>query len=396
MPDIVGSDQHKSTFLRGIANKAKVDKRHRFRDLYRCLDADFLLDGWQDLNKSAASGVDGVTAAAYEEDLQANIQALVGRLKSKRYRAKLVRRKYIPKENGKERPLGIPALEDKLVQLACAKLLTAIYEQDFLSCSYGYRPERSALDAVCDLTFDLQYGVYGYVVEADVKGFFDHMSHDWLLKMLGLRIDDRAFLRLIRKWLKAGILETDGEVIHPETGTPQGGGISPVLANVYLHYALDLWFENVVKPHCQGEALLCRFADDWVCAFRYQEDAERFYQVLPKRLEKFNLEVAPEKTRLMRFSRFHPSRKRRFTFLGFEFYWNKDRQGVPRVQRRTARKKLQTVCRRIKEWIRTHRHLPGRVFFQRLNIRLQGHYNYYGVRGNSHSLYRFYQWAIAC
>jgi RNA-directed DNA polymerase len=223
VPDIVGSDQHKSTFLRGIANKAKDDKRHRFRDLYRCLDADFLLDCWQDLNKSAASGVDGVTAAAYEEDLQGNIQALVGRLKSKRYRAKLVRRKYIPKENGKERPLGIPALEDKLVQLACARLLTAIYEQDFLSCSYGYRLERSALDAVYDLTFDLQYGVYGYVVEADVKGFFDHMSHDWLLKRLGLRIDDRAFLRLIRKWLKAGILETDGEVVHPETGTPQGG-----------------------------------------------------------------------------------------------------------------------------------------------------------------------------
>jgi RNA-directed DNA polymerase len=396
VPDTVGSDQHKPTSLRGIANKAKSDKRHRFRDLYGCLDAELLLDCCHDLNKSAASGVDGVTAAAYEEDLQANIQALAERLKSKRYRAKLVRRKYIPKENGKERPLGIPALEDKLVQLACAKLLEAIYEEDFLNCSYGYRPQRSALDAVRDLTFDLQYGVYGYVVEADVKGFFDHMSHEGLLKMLSLRIDDRAFLRLIRKWLKAGILETDGQVIHPEIGTPQGGNISPVLANVYLHYALDLWFENVVKPHCRGEALLCRFADDWVCAFRYQEDAERFYQVLPKRLEKFDLEVAPEKTRLLRFSRFHPSRKRRFTFLGFEFYWNKDRQGVPRVQRRTARRKLQAACRRIKEWIQANRHLPGRVFFQRLNIRLQGHYNYYGVRGNSHSLYRFYQWAIGC
>ena len=203
MPGAVGSEKHKPTSLRGIANKAKVDKQHRFRDLYRCLDAELLLDCWHDLNKSAASGVDGVTAAVYEGNLHANIEALVERLKSKRYRAKLVRRKYIPKEEGKERPLGIPALEDKLVQLACAKLVTAIYEADFLSCSYGYRPERSALEAVRDLTFDLQYGVYGYVVEADVKGFFDHMSHEWLLKMLGLRINDRAFLRLIRKWLKA-------------------------------------------------------------------------------------------------------------------------------------------------------------------------------------------------
>jgi group II intron reverse transcriptase/maturase len=272
----------------------------------------------------------------------------------------------------------------------------AIYEEDFLSCSYGYRPGRGPLDAVRDLTFDLQYGCYGYIVEADVKGFFDHVDHDWLVKMLSLRIDDRAFLQLIRKWLKAGCLSTDGQVIHPETGTPQGGVISPVLANVYLHYALDLWFEEVVKPLLAGEALLCRFADDWVCAFRYQEDAERFYRVLPKRLEKFKLEVAPEKTRILRFSRFHPSRKRRFTFLGFEFYWNKDRQGAPRVQRRTARKRLQAACHRIKEWIRTHRHLPGREFFQRLNSRLQGHYNYYGVRGNARSLYRFYQGAIAC
>jgi retron-type reverse transcriptase len=150
------------------------------------------------------------------------------------------------------------------------------------------------MDAVKDLTFDLQYGCYGYVVEADIKGFYDHMDHEWLLKMLSLRIDDRAFLGLIRKWLKVGILATDGAVIHPEMGTPQGGNISPVLANVYLHYALDLWFEKVVKPHCSGQALICRYADDWVCAFRYRDDAEAFYRVLPKRLEKFHLEVAPE------------------------------------------------------------------------------------------------------
>ncbi len=396
LPDTVGPEDQKPTSLRGIANKAKADKRHRFRDLYRCLDAELLLDCWQDLNKEAASGVDHVTADAYAANLQGNIEALVQRLKTKRYRAKLVRRCYIPKANGTERPLGIPALEDKLVQLACAKLLTAIYEQDFLDCSYGYRPGRGALDAVRDLTFDLQYGRYGYLVEADIQGFFDHMDHTWLLDMLRLRIDDRAFLHLIRKWLKARILDTDGQVVHPETGTPQGGTVSPVLANVYLHYALDIWFEKVVKPHCRGEALLCRYADDWVCAFRLQEDAERFFRVLPKRLEKFHLQVAPEKTHLRRFSRFHPSKRRRFTFLGFEFFWMPDRHGVPRVMRRTARKKLQAACQRLTEWIKQHRHLPEREFFQRLNARLRGHYNYYGVRGNSRSLNRFFHWAMDC
>ena len=223
LPDIVGSDHQKPTSLRGIANKAKADKRHRFRDLYRCLDVDVLRDCWHDLNKEAASGVDNVTAEAYAADLQANIEALAQRLKAKRSRAKLVRRCYIPKENGTERPLGIPALEDKLVPLACAKLLTAIYAQEFLECRYGYRPGRGALDAVRDLTFDRQYGTYGYVVEVDIKGFFDHLDHAWLLDMLRVRIDYRAFLRLIRKWLKAGILEPDGQVLHPETGTPQGG-----------------------------------------------------------------------------------------------------------------------------------------------------------------------------
>ena len=290
MPDTVGSEQHKPTSLRGIANKAKADKHHRFRDLYRCLNAQLLMDCWSDLNKNAASGVDGVTAQMYAENLHANIEALVERLKSKRYQAKLVRRHYIPKEKDKQRPLGIPAVEDKLVQAACAKLMTAIYEQDFLESSYGYRPKRGAGDAVKDLTFDLQFGNYGYLVEADVQGFFDHLDHDTLLEMLSVRIDDRAFLGLIRKWLKAGILEPSGHVVHPDTGTPQGGIVSPVTANVYLHYVLDLWFEKVVKLRCDGEAMLCRYADDWVCAFRYREDAEKFYRVLPKRLEKFNPE----------------------------------------------------------------------------------------------------------
>ncbi len=210
------------------------------------------------------------------------------------------------------------------------------------------------------------------------------------------RIDDAAFLNLIRKWLKAGILETDGKVIHPETGTPQGGVISPILANVYLHHVLDLWFEKVVKAHCKGEALIIRYADDFVCAFQYREEAEKFFRDLAKRLNKFGLAVASEKTSLMRFSRFHPSRSRRIEFVGFEMYWTHDQKGAVRVMQRTARKRLQGACRRIKDWIKQNRHLKGIKFIKALNRRLRGHYNYYSVVGNLRSLWRFYNWAIEC
>lgn len=389
-----GSGYQEPTSLRAIANRAKESKHHRFRNLFGEVNEQLLLHCWGSLNKDAASGVDGVTAQEYAVGLEARIADLAQRVKTGRYRAKLVRRVYIAKENGKQRPLGIPALEDKLVQLACAKLLGAIYEQDFLDCSHGYRPGRGAKDTVCELTFELQFGRYGHVVEADIRGFFEHMDHDWLCQMLTLRVDDKAFVRLIRRWLEAGVLDTDGQVLHPGAGTPQGGIISPVLANVYLHYALDLWFERVVKPRCRGEALLCRYADDFVCAFRYRDDAMRLFEALPRRLGKFGLEVASEKTQILRFSRFHPSMRRRVTFLGFELYWFADRAGVPRVKRRTARKKLQGAVQRIKDWIKSHRHLPEPTFVEGLNRRLVGHYNYYGLRGNSHDLWRFYQVAI--
>ncbi|EXJ14964.1 RNA-directed DNA polymerase (Reverse transcriptase) [Imhoffiella purpurea] len=396
MPDAVGLEHHEPTSLWGIAKRALACKDHRFQDLYRLLDAGLLLESWDDLNKNAASGVDRVTAEAYEQELIANIRDLAERLKRKRYRAKRVRRCYIPKESGGERPLGIPALEDKLVQLACAKILNAIYEQDFLPVSYGYRPGRGAKDAVRDLGFNLQYGRFGHVVEADIKGFFDTLDHERLLEMLSLRIDDRAFLDLIRQWLKAGILDTDGTILHPVTGTPQGGVVSPILANVYLHHVLDRWFEDAVKPRCGGQAILIRYADDYVCAFQYRRDAERFYRVMPKRLEKFGLEVAPEKTRILRFSRFHPGLRRRFAFLGFELYWNRDRRGELRVMKRTARKKLQQAKRRMKDWIRANRHLPGRQFIQGLNRKLVGHYNYFGLRSNQQALGSFYSFSIAC
>jgi group II intron reverse transcriptase/maturase len=278
--------------------------------------------------------------------------------------------------------------------LACAKLLSAIDEQDFLDCSHGYRPGRSAKEAVIELAHELQWGGYHHVVEADIRGFFEHMDHDWMLDMLGERIDDRAFLGLIRKWLKAGILDIDGQVLHPEAGTPQGGIVSPVLANAYLHYALDLWFERVVKPRCRGKALLCRYADDFVCAFASRDDAERVFAVLPKRLQKFCLHVAPEKTQLVLFSRARPDPGTRIVFLGFELYWHRTFAGRVQLTRRTARKRLQRAVCSITDWIKSHRHLPGRDFVAGLNRRLIGHYNYYGLRGNIGDLWRLHTAAV--
>ena len=382
------------TSLRGIAKKAQEQKRHRFGNLYEMLNEEFLLDSWRHIRKDAAYGVDQVSVEEYEENLEENVRQLVERLKRKSYRAKLVRRQYIPKGEGKFRPLGIPATEDKLLQVAVKRILEAIYEQDFLRCSYGYRPNVSALHAVDKLTVKLQFGQYNFIVEADIKGYFDNIDHERLVEMLEERIDDRALIRLIKRWLKAGILDTDGKVIHPITGTPQGGIISPILANVYLHYVLDLWFHQVVKKHCKGEACLIRYADDFVCAFQYQDDAERFYRVLGERLGKFGLEVAVEKTRVIPFHRDPPSGKSRFDFLGFEFYWGKDRGGRPHLKRRTSRKKLKASLNRFAAWCRENRNLRLMTLFKLLNAKLRGYFNYYGVVGNYASLNQFFWQAM--
>jgi RNA-directed DNA polymerase len=390
-PDMVGPGYDEPTFLRALSDKASRTKAHRFQNLYGCLNEALLHSAWRKLNKRGAPGVDKETVAHYGKDLAANIRRLVERLKRGEYRSRLIRRKYIPKGNGKERPLGIPVVEDRLLQGAARLLLEAIYEPDFQSSSYGYRPKLGAKDATGDLTYELQFGRYGYVVEADIQGFFDTIDHDWLLRMLEQRVDDKPFLGLIDTWLKAGILERDGTIVHPHTGTPQGGVISPVLANIYLHYVLDLWFEKVVKPRCRGQAHVIRFADDFVCAFQYRGEAESFYRVLPKRLHKFALAVAPQKTCIHRFSRFHPGRNRRFTFLGFEFYWEADTKGTPRVWRRTAKKKLRSSLRACKEWLKANRHKRLPVLLKALARKVRGHYNYFRVVGNSRGLWTFYK-----
>jgi len=269
-----------TTELYAIAFKAQRQPKHRFQDLYRLLKTDLLLQSWQQLNKQAAAGLDDISITDYQSGLQENITRLSTDLKHKRYRASAIKRVFIPKSNGKLRPLGLPTVEDKVVQQSVSQILQRIWEQDFLPNSYGYRPDKSAHQALHSLKLNLQFKGYGYIVEADIKGFFDNMDHHWLQRMLEQRIDDKALLSVINQWLKARVKAPDGEMSKSVSGTPQGGVISPVLANIYLHYVIDLWFEKKVKPGLKGRAMLIRYADDFVVAFQFSNEARCFYQVL--------------------------------------------------------------------------------------------------------------------
>ena len=384
-------DEHVQAVLAGIANRARISKRHRFGGLYTLLDEKFLRWSFYNLNRKAAPGVDEVTWQEYEKNLDENLANLVDRLKRKAYKARLVKRHYIPKGK-KLRPLGLPVLEDKLVQYAAKTILEAIYEADFYEYSFAYRPERSAKDATNELCFRLQFGPFGWIVDCDIRSFFDEIDHDWMVRMLEERVHDRAFVGLIRKWLKAGVLEDIYTVIHPASGTPQGGVASPVLANIYLHYVLDLWFQKVVQKEAQGECLMMRYADDVVCAFRYKQEAERFLRQVQERLAKFGLSLSAEKTHLIRFTRFETSKSRSFGFLGFEFRWGLNRYYKPQLKRRTLRKKQQAACREMTAWIRKERGKQGlRKLMATFRRKLQGHWNYFGVPHNSSSLWEFYQ-----
>lgn len=383
-----------TTTLHTLAFKAQTHPKHRFQNLYGLLDSDLLVQSWGQLNKQSAPGIDGITFDDYRPNLLSHIDRLSGQLKNKQYRAANIKRVHIPKNSGGQRPLGLPTLNDKIVQQGASQILQSIWEADFQRCSYGYRPGKNAHQAIHSLTLNLQFRGYGYIVEADIKGFFDNMNHDWLMEMLAQRIDDKALLSLIGQWLKAKVQEPGKGAIKPTSGTPQGGVISPVLANIYLHYALDLWFEKQVKPRLQGRAMLIRYADDFVVAFQYRDDARRFYQVLPKRLEKFDLQVAPEKTHLKRFSRFHPSRRRAFQFLGFEFYWDRDRQGEPRLRRVTAPKKHKGLLQTFYDWIKQNRHKRLNRFMPDLRRKLTGFRNYFGLLDNSRSVSRLYDFVL--
>lgn len=383
-----------TTELDAIALKAQTHPKHRFQNLYGLLNSDLLVQSWGQINKQSAAGIDGISPVDFKQRLPENIDRLSQQLKQKTFRVGDIKRVYIPKSNGKQRPLGLPIMDDKVVQQGVSQILQSIWEQDFLPNSYGYRPQKSAHQAIHSLQLNLQFKGYGYIVEADIKGFFDNMDHAWLMDMLSQRIEDNALLNLINQWLKARVKEPEGGFIKSTSGTPQGGVISPILANIYLHYALDLWFEKRVKPNLKGKAMLIRYADDFVVAFQYCDEARRFYRELPKRLNKFKLDVAPEKTHLKRFSRFHPSKERNFQFLGFEFYWGRDLQGKPHLKRRTAAKKHKATRQTFYDWIKLNRHKRLNQSMPVLKRKLVGFRNYFGLPDNSRSVNDIYNFVL--
>ena len=370
--------------LERIAHRAKADPACRFGALAHHLTEDFLRDTWQRLNRKGAPGVDHATAEEYAANLDGNLKRLVEGMKRRYYRAPHVRRVFIPKAGNpsKLRPLGVPTVEDRLLQSAVSRILSAVYEADFLDCSYGFRPGRTAHQALAAVRTEVMLGGAQYVYEADIRSFFDVLDHDWLTRMLALRIGDPWILRLTRKWLSAGIFD-HGQVSTPEHGTPQGGPISPVLANVYLHYALDLWFEKVVRPRCLGKATLIRFADDFVVLFQSEMDAKRFAEALPTRLAQFNLTLAEEKTHLLPFGRMHwrsgQSHPHHFDFLGFRHHLGTDRNGRMAVVRIPSPKSVQKFLAGVKEWLSQHMHDRAQDQQAALARKLQGFYQYFAL-----------------
>jgi RNA-directed DNA polymerase len=387
------------TKLLRIAEKARKEPEFQFTSLYHLMNRELLAGCFAALKSGKAPGLDRVTKEAYEADLEGNLTRLVEKLHRMAYIPQPVLRVYIPKPGSdKQRPLGIPCLEDKLVQAGLARILGAIYEQDFIEDSYGSRPERSGHDALRNLSWEVEGGPINHIVEADIKGFFDHVKQDWLVTFLGHRIKDTRIVRMIQRFLKAGISE-DGEVRASEEGTPQGGVISPTLANIYLHYVLDLWFEKVYRKQCRGRARLIRYVDDFVVCFQYREEAEKFRTELEARLGRFGLEVEPTKTKVLAFGRWAEQNAKAkggkpetFDFLGFTHYCSRSRDGKRfRMKRWTSRKKFRAKVAGFKTWIKEARTQRISEIWQTAGRKLQGHYNYYGVTDNSTGLRRYYE-----
>jgi group II intron reverse transcriptase/maturase len=337
------------------------------------------------LNPHGAAGIDGEAVGEFEKNLEERVTALLARLKAGQYRAPPVRRVEIPKGRNQTRPLGIPTVEDRLLQKAVARIVEAIFEQDFREVSFGYRPGRNAHQALCVLRRHIVRDKVMQVYEADIRGYFTHLNHEWLQTMIRHRIADPVILRLIGKWLKAGVM-TDGVLVRTEEGTPQGGCISPILANVYLHFVLDLWFEKKFKPRCRGEAYLIRFVDDFVACFQYQGDAIAFGQALEERMRKFGLELAPEKTRLLTFGRFAKEREQQskekagsFVFLGFNHVGGVDRSGKFALIRLPSKKSCRKFLDQTHEWLKRHSHWKRRDQQAHLTMRLKGFYQYFSL-----------------
>ena len=383
-----------STKRRWIAELARSKRATALTLLHHLIDLEWMYEAYELTRKDGATGIDGVTADAYEANLEANLLDLLGRIKSGRYKAPPVRRTYIPKADGTQRPLGIPTFEDKVAQRAIVMVLEAVYEQDFLSCSYGFRPKRSAHDALRELhSVITRQGQY-WVLDIDVRKYFDSIPHHHLRTLLDQRVTDGVIRRMIDKWLKAGVLE-NGLLHRAKEGTPQGGVISPMLSNIYLHHALDEWFETKVRPRLAGSCTLIRFADDFVMTFKNHRDAKRVLEVLEKRLGRYGLTLHPDKTRFIDFrperpGGTHPDCKEPpFDFLGFTHTWGRSRKGRNAVRQTTAKSRLARSLVAINDWCRDNRHRPVRDQRSRLSAKLVGHYAYYGITGNIRQLQRY-------
>lgn len=388
------SSQGISTKLERIAELARNGPQMAFTTLSHHIDIDWLREAYRRTRKDGATGVDGQTAEGYAQKLDENLRSLLDRAKSGMYRAPPVRRVFIPKGDGKQtRPIGIPTFEDKILQRAVVMVLEAVYEQDFYDCSYGFRPGRSAHQALEALWRTTMKMGGGWVLEVDIKKFFDTLDHARLREILNQRVRDGVLLRLIGKWLNAGVLE--GLVLsRPDAGTPQGGVISPLLANVYLHTVLDEWFAKTVAPRLRGRAHLIRYADDFVMVFEREDDARRVNEVLPQRFSKYGLTLHPEKTRLLEFRR--PDRGNggegdsSFDLLGFTHHWGLSKRGKWIVSRRTAKDRFSRGLRRVTEWCRLHRHDPIGLQRRILAAKLNGHYAYFGITLNYSAVQRFF------
>jgi len=365
-----------------IAELAERYPQRAFTSLGHHLDAQWLIMAYLNTRQDGATGVDGKSAEDFGRDLNGNIQHLLGEAKSGRYQAPPVRRVNIPKGDGRTtRPIGIPTFQDKVLQRAIASVLEPIYEHDFLDCSYGFRPGRSAHQALKTVWDGLSRMGGGWVIDLDIRSFFDTIDHEHLRRFLQQRVKDGVILRLIGKWLKAGVLES-GQWRKSEMGSPQGGVISPLLANIYLHYVLDEWFETVVKPRVRGRTFSVRYADDAILAFSNEADARRVMAALPKRFARFGLTLHPTKTRLVRFRPQPGQRAETFDFLGFTHYWGKSRRGFMLVKQKTAKDRFSRALKRLSHWCRRNRHRPLLEQYRRLYRSVKGHYAYYGITNN--------------
>ena len=390
-----------STKQQRIATLARQNPRVSFTSLAHHIDLEWLREAYRRTRKDGAVGVDGQTAEEYAANLEANLRSLLDRAKSGTYEAPPVRRVHIPKGGSRTetRPIGIPTFEEKVLQRAVVMVLEPIYEQDFLDCSHGFRPRRSPHQALESIREQLMTMNGGWILDVDIQKFFDTLDWAHLREFLRHRVRDGVLHRLIGKWLNAGVFE-DGCITHPDEGSPQGGVISPALSNVYLHYVLDVWFEQVVKPRMRGHAFLVRFADDFAMGFACESDAKRVLEVLPKRFGRYGLKLHPTKTRLVQFRRPHKWITRRregpfggngtFDLLGFTHYWARSRQGNWVVKRKTSQKRFSRALHTIYEWCRTHRHQQIREQHRTLVLKLRGHYAYYGITGNAEALRNFF------